>query len=65
MPKVLNEKINDVFQLSKDIFCIRLCSPHLARNYMSGQFVHIKCSDGQDLSLRRPISICDVNRDIN
>lgn len=61
--KVLNEKIKEVNELAPGIFQIRLVSPYIAENSQCGQFVNVKCSDSTDLSLRRPISICDVNKE--
>lgn len=65
MARNSTEKIKDVIKLSSDIYCLRIESPVLAKKSKCGQFVTIKCSDGLDLSLRRPISICDVNKDDN
>lgn len=62
VPKVLNEKIMEINELATDIFQIKIMSPYLAENSLCGQFVNIKCSDSNDLSLRRPISICNVDR---
>lgn len=58
-------KISEIKELARDIFLMRIESASIARKSKCGQFVNIKCSDGNGLSLRRPISICDVNKNEN
>jgi dihydroorotate dehydrogenase electron transfer subunit len=52
-------------QIAKRIFELT-CEGELVKAMTSpGQFVHIKVDDYDDLLLRRPISICDVNLEKN
>ncbi|HZK26369.1 MAG TPA: dihydroorotate dehydrogenase electron transfer subunit [Thermoclostridium sp.] len=52
-----NLKIEKTEMLTEQIFFIRLKSEKIAKNAVPGQFVNIKCCDGLDAFLRRPISI--------
>lgn len=63
MPKVLTEKIVDVKQLSPVIYKMKIQSEYISQNARPGQFVNVKCSEGINALLRRPISICDVDAD--
>jgi dihydroorotate dehydrogenase electron transfer subunit len=62
MSKLLNDKILDVAQLAPTIYKMTLQSEYLSQNALPGQFVNIKCSEGINALLRRPISICNVDR---
>jgi dihydroorotate dehydrogenase electron transfer subunit len=62
MPKVLNETIQKMEQLSQGIYRMRIFSPDMVKEAKPGQFVNIKCCDGLNAILRRPISICNVDR---
>ena len=62
MAKVLKEKIKAVEQLSPTIYKLTIESEYVAQNARPGQFVNVKCCDGLNVLLRRPISICDVDR---
>ena len=44
------------------ICLLELNAPGLALEAKPGQFLHIRCGDGADPLLRRPISIHSVNR---
>lgn len=48
-------------RLSASIYEITVRGEELSRSAKCGQFIHIKCGDGQ--LLRRPISICDTGYD--
>lgn len=61
MSKILNEQVVDLQMLCQDIFKMTIKSEYIAANAMPGQFVNIKCG-GIDALLRRPISICDVDK---
>ena len=58
----LVEKIQYVERLNDDTFLIRIESDYISKNAKAGQFVNIKCCVGLDAFLRRPISICSVDR---
>jgi len=64
MAKVLKEQIVDMEMLCEDVFKMTIKSEYIASNAMPGQFVNIKCG-GLDTLLRRPISICDVDKTNN
>lgn len=46
------------------IFSMELLAPQACTDAEPGQFVHIKCPSYEQIFLRRPISICDVNGDV-
>ncbi|MEG1719190.1 MAG: dihydroorotate dehydrogenase electron transfer subunit [Clostridia bacterium] len=46
-------------EIRKDLFDFTVYAPEIAKIAVSGQFLHIKCGD--EFSLRRPISICEIN----
>lgn len=52
-------------KLSEGIYLIRLHSARIASKAVPGQFVNVRCSDGLNAYLRRPISICRVDRKNN
>lgn len=49
-------------KLAEDIYLIRLQSEKIASEAVPGQFVNVRCSTGLDAYLRRPISICRVDK---
>ncbi len=57
-----NKPIIKTEMLAKDIYLIRIQSDEIVAEAQPGQFVNVKCSIGMDAYLRRPISICRVNR---
>lgn len=63
MPKVLKEKLIHSEKLNKEIYKFTISSEYVAKNAKAGQFVNIRCSDGVSALLRRPISICKVDRE--
>lgn len=63
MSKLLNEKIVDMQSLAAGIFKMTIHSDYIANHAVPGQFVNVKCGDGLNALLRRPISICNVNRE--
>ncbi|MCX8130656.1 MAG: dihydroorotate dehydrogenase electron transfer subunit [Clostridia bacterium] len=65
MAKVLKEKIQSVERLAPDIYKMIISSEYIAKNAEPGQFVNIKCSEGINALLRRPISICNIDRERN
>lgn len=65
MPKVLQEEIRAIEKIAPGIFQMTLNSEYIAQNALPGQFVNIKCSEGINALLRRPISICTVDKGKN
>lgn len=61
MAKVLKEQIKDLQKLCSDVYKMTIKSDYVAENALPGQFVNVKCG-GIDALLRRPISICDVDK---
>ncbi len=61
MAKVLKEQIADLQMLCDDVYKMTIRSEYVAQNALPGQFVNVRCGD-IDALLRRPISICDVNK---
>jgi len=49
--------------LAPDIYLMRIKSGYIAQNALPGQFVNIRCCSGINALLRRPISICSVDRE--
>jgi dihydroorotate dehydrogenase electron transfer subunit len=62
MSKILNEEILKNEELAPSIYRIVIKSNYTAASARPGQFLNIKCGDGNDALLRRPISICSVDR---
>lgn len=62
MPKVLQEKISSIEKIAAAIYKMSIASEYVAQNAEPGQFVNVKCSEGINALLRRPISICSVDR---
>ena len=59
------ETIKKMKKLNEDTFLIRIKSEAIATRAVAGQFVNIRCSEGMDAYLRRPISICAIDREDN
>jgi dihydroorotate dehydrogenase electron transfer subunit len=49
-------------ELCAGVFSLWLEAPGIARRVRPGQFVNVKVSGGIDPLLRRPVSVCDVDR---
>ena len=49
-------------ELCAGVFSLWLEAPDVARRVRPGQFLNVKVSAGRDPLLRRPISVCDVER---
>ncbi len=62
MPQILKEKIVSVESLAEGIVKMVIHSPYTVENAKPGQFVNIKCQEGLDALLRRPISICELDK---
>ena len=65
MPGILKEKILQVDKIAPVIYKMTIESAYIAGNALPGQFVNVKCSDGINALLRRPISICNVDKQKN
>lgn len=63
MARVLKERIESVKRLSHSVFKMTIKSEYISSSARPGQFVNIKCGDDIGSFLRRPISICNVNRE--
>lgn len=55
-------KISKSARLNIDTFMLTVESEAIAKKAKPGQIVHIKCGNGTEAFLRRPISICSVDR---
>jgi dihydroorotate dehydrogenase electron transfer subunit len=62
MSRILEEKVVSVSELAKNIFKMTVKSEYISMNALPGQFVNVKCCGGIDALLRRPISICNVDK---
>ena len=56
-------KIVKAEHLNSDTFMLTVESEIISKRARSGQIVNIKCGDEGGVLLRRPISICSVDRD--
>lgn len=56
-------KVKTNKEIADKIFEIQLESESKLEDFMPGNFLHIKCNDGYDPLLRRPMSICDISDD--
>jgi len=65
MSRVIREKVEKIEQLAKSIYKMTIKSDYVSQNAMPGQFVNVKCCEGINALLRRPISICKVDKDRN
>ncbi len=61
LPKIFNEKILNVVAINPILYRQTVEAEYISQNAYAGQFVSIKCCDGLDAILRRPISICDID----
>lgn len=61
MKKVQDFKVKDYEWLNADNFILTLSSDSDIENVVPGNFAEIKIPDSQDIFLRRPFSILDVN----
>lgn len=62
MAKMILGLIKNIEMLKESICRIDFESKELAQESLPGQFVNIRCGDGITPLLRRPISICDVDK---
>lgn len=62
MAKLLSGKILSNKRLAPDIFALVFQSKFIAEKARPGQFVNVKCCEGINTVLRRPISICSADK---
>jgi len=62
MQKQMVDKVISIEEIAEDIFKLTMESEAVSVSAKPGQFVNIKCCEGSQALLRRPISICAVNR---
>ncbi|HEX2945768.1 MAG TPA: dihydroorotate dehydrogenase electron transfer subunit [Clostridia bacterium] len=62
MPKQLTNRVLQLDLLAEDIYRLKVESEYISSRAQPGQFVDIKCCEGTDALLRRPISVCTVDR---
>jgi dihydroorotate dehydrogenase electron transfer subunit len=60
---ILTETIDTMQCLAEGVYRMRISSERLANSSKPGQFVNVVCSDSFKSWLRRPISICNVDKD--
>ncbi len=60
--RALNDIIENIQKLTNATYMFTVSSEYVAENAKPGQFVNIKCCDGIETILRRPVSICRVDR---
>lgn len=59
----LIHKVQHTKQLNADTWLLRILAPEIARQAGPGQFVNVKCCSGLNAYLRRPISLCSLDRE--
>ena len=62
LPEVLNEEIISIRNIGPGIYKMSVRSEYISGLGLPGQFVNVKCCDGINPLLRRPISICSISR---
>lgn len=62
MSKQMTNTIAGMDEIAEGIFRMKVLSGYISENARPGQFVNIKCCEGNEALLRRPISICSVDR---
>ena len=50
-------------EIARGYYRMKVASPKIARGARPGQFVHIRCGEGFDPFLRRPLSILRFDRE--
>lgn len=63
MSGILYEEIVKTESIAQQIYLMTIKSEHISQAARPGQFVNIKCCEGLNALLRRPISICSVDRE--
>ncbi len=62
MSQLMQAEITDCRETAPGIWVTEFMAPSLAQGAVPGQFLHIRCGEGSDPLLRRPISIHSVDR---
>ncbi|AGL02428.1 dihydroorotate dehydrogenase electron transfer subunit [Desulfoscipio gibsoniae] len=62
MSQLVQAEITDCREPAPGVWVTEFLAPSLAQAAMPGQFLHIRCGEGSDPLLRRPISIHSVDR---
>ncbi len=62
MAKQLKDRVVKTEQLTENIYKLTIESEYVCAIATAGQFVNVLCSEGSQAILRRPISICAVDR---
>lgn len=62
MSEILHEEVINIKSIAQDIYLITIRSEAISHSARPGQFVNIKCCDGLNALLRRPISILSIDR---
>ena len=52
-------------EIADKIYRLELAGNYDLDQFLPGRFLHIKCTDGIDPLLRRPMSVCDINDEAN
>ena len=63
MSRHLKDRIKNIEQLTEEIYRLTVESGAVSGSARPGQFVNVKCCEGSQALLRRPISICTVDRE--
>ena len=58
----LIHRVGAINQLNEDTFLMTIEAPEIAATGKPGQFVNVKCG-GTDAYLRRPFSLCRIDRE--
>ena len=61
MSLIPKEKIISNVEILSDIYELKFLSEYISDKAKPGQFINVKCSDGIDPILRRPLSICSID----
>jgi dihydroorotate dehydrogenase electron transfer subunit len=61
MPSKHLLKIKSNQEIADKIYRLELAGDYDLAKFLPGKFLHIKCTDGLDPLLRRPMSVCDIN----
>jgi len=60
---IINSPIEEILEINKSIYLLKIYSPELTSIIKPGQFLNIRVSEKVYPLLRRPFSVCDVDGD--
>lgn len=63
MLEILHEEILEVKSIAEQIIFMKIKSKVISHSAKPGQFVNVRCGDGVNSLLRRPISICSIDKE--